>query len=130
MTDTEPYFVKVIQEQEEQMVWQAFFVSPWRISKNSIETVIGLFDSKKSSFQCFTYILCCSNDIIPMAPLRHLNAVLFWRFCHFFVAIELHGFFKFFIINITNSLKEEYGKDVRLVVRRINWACNDMCRFP
>ncbi len=113
---------EVLDEVAQQLVRQAVLVRPRRIAKDAVKRVrIRLLNPAQGGLQSLPDIHRDLTHILPVAALRHLEAVVLREDRGFFIALKLlQRGGVFFIMHIREPLEEQQREDVGLEVRRID----------
>src|SRR6266487_132848 len=106
----------------EQGVGEAFFVCPLRIAEDGIEcTLISLLNFAHSMLQSLADIACLLADILPVAFIGDLEAVVFWKERVLSISARfLQRGCHLFVVHIRDTFKEKQWEDIRLEISGIN----------
>ena len=124
--------MELVEQLAHQLIGKPVFVAPLGVAEDAVERVgVGPLDFPQGGRQGKTDVLSALEDIVPVGTFRHLKAVLLSKGR---VADITFGVLQSLVVlllpHVADAFEEEQRKDVRLEVRRVDGAAQDVCGVP
>ena len=123
---------EVLDQIAQQGVRKPIFVRPLGVAENAVKRVrIRLLNATHGGLERLADICRHTSHSPPMAILRNLEPIVFWKQSRFFITLEfLQSRCAFLIMHIGDALKEKERKYIRLEIRCIHRPSQNVCRLP